>query len=101
MKVSGCRKGGWIKYRWKDKLKEDIKVKNLNERQVGDRIEWKSLAQNSDPNMKMGKAEEGGGKEKKGEGDDKKEKGEKKEQEEDKKRNKKKNKKKNKKTKKK
>ena len=49
MEVPGHRRRGRPKFRWKDKLKEDLERKNLSEHQVQNRIEWRRLARNSDP----------------------------------------------------
>ena len=49
MKIPGHRSRGRPKFRWKDRLKEDMREKNLSVHQVGDREEWKRLSRNSDP----------------------------------------------------
>ena len=49
MEIPGHRRRGQPKFRWKDRLKEDMWENNLNEHQVGEREEWKRLSRNSDP----------------------------------------------------
>ena len=49
MNVEGARRRGRLKFRWKDKVKEDLQEKGMREDQVRDRNGWKRLALNSDP----------------------------------------------------
>eukprot|EP00795_Rhopilema_esculentum_P004807 gene4807-21118_t len=58
LKIPGYRRRGRPKFRWKDRLKEDMREKNLNVHQVGDREKWKRLSRNSDPIKRWVKLQE-------------------------------------------
>ena len=49
LEVPGRRGRGRPKYRWGDRLKEDLQVKGVGARDVVDRKVWKELVKNSDP----------------------------------------------------
>ena len=49
MDVQGRRGRGRHKLRWKDRLKEDLRERQLEEEQVMDRNQWRRLAKRCDP----------------------------------------------------
>ena len=49
MQIEGHRGRGRPKFRWKDRIKQDLESKGLREEQTADRRRWKLLARNSDP----------------------------------------------------
>ena len=49
IEVPGNRRRGRSKFRWKDKIKEDMQEKGVREHQVRNRTEWRRLERNSDP----------------------------------------------------
>ena len=49
MEVDGRRRRGRPKFRWKDRIHEDLREKGLNEDDAQDRIRWRRLVRNSDP----------------------------------------------------
>ena len=49
MEVTGRRRRGRPERRWMDCVREDMKEKNLEERDVKDRNKWKTLIKNGDP----------------------------------------------------
>ena len=49
MMVDGRRMRGRPRFRWKDKIKSDMREKDIREQDVQDRIRWKRLVRNSDP----------------------------------------------------
>ena len=49
MEVDGRRRRGRPRFRWKDNIASDMRVKGVSERDVQDRGRWKRLIRNSDP----------------------------------------------------
>ena len=49
MEVTGRRRRGRPRLRWKDRLREDLRERNLTEDQVLDRNSWRKLARRCDP----------------------------------------------------
>ena len=49
MEIEGHRGRGRPKFRWNDRIKQDLESKGLREEQAADRKKWKLLARNSDP----------------------------------------------------
>ena len=49
LEVEGRRRKGRPKFRWRDKLREDLLKKDMRVEDARDRKRWKQLARNSDP----------------------------------------------------
>ena len=49
MEVSGVRKVGKPRKRWKDCIAKDLEAKNLTGEEVDCRPEWRRLTKNADP----------------------------------------------------